>query len=730
MSAGRCPPSCRRGPRPSSAWSPASCARASPGRCCSRSSGAGPGRRPRGGAAAARAPRGQRRVPARGDPPRPRAARRRRAGLRVPLPAQRPRRPRRVRAGTAAARARGAGRAPARRRPARRRAPRRRGPDRRVPPRAEPGPRRPHAPPAGGWRTAAGWPVLVALPVAPADDLDAQARAVARIESATRALGPGFRAELAGAPAIAVATRARIRGEALRISAIAALAVLAIIGLALRSARALLACALPVGAGLLAGTATVMLVFGQVHGITLAFAATLLGITADYPLHLLWHARHAGARHARAAVRRPLVLGAGSTAIAFAAIGIGGFPGLQQLAVLAAVGILVAAAVTLWVLPGLPLGTDTQAGGAAPAAAALALRRWPAALALALVAAGVTAGATVVRLDTDLETLSPIPAELRERDREARAAVGVGTPGHLVRVTAATRRSALERTERTAARLAALQRDGVIGHFSAVTALVPSAATQRERRGALPSGAELRRSLRAATAGLPLRAGAFEPFVRDVDASRELEPLGPGGLPPGFLQRWVEARLFALDGEWTSLVGLGQIGAPGAIAATLQPVRGASLLDVTAVTSGLVSHYQRAALVHFGLGLAAITVLLAVVLGDPRRAAAVLLTVAGAVGGTLALLALVTGPLNVFEVISLLLVTGLGLDYALFATGAARGRGSVGVCALSTVTVFGLLASASVPVLRDIGTTVALGTLLAWLLAVSAARPEGPRSRD
>lgn len=580
---------------------------------------------------------------------------------------------------------------------------------------------------ADPWRTAAGWPVVVALPRAPALDLDAQARAIERIEQAARDLGPDFRAEVSGAPAIAVATRAYIRGEVVRITTIAALALAAIIMLALRSLRALLVCALPVGASVLVGTAAVILLFGQVHGITLAFAAILLGVTVDYPLHLLWHQRHAGAQRVPPSVRRPMVIGALSTAIAFAAIGIGGFPGLQQLAVLSATGILAAAAITLWVLPHLPLRPGRPSTATGYHEAPLALRSWTVAIAIGAVLAGTVVAATDIRLDTDLSALSPIPAELRARDQAARTAAGIATPGHFVRVTGTGRQAVLERTEQAAARLAPLRRDGDVGHVSAVTALVPSAATQRQRQGYLPAPASLRATLDAATRGLPLRPRAFEPFVADVAASRDLEPLVPEALPSGFLESWTRDRLFRFDGQWTSIVELGRIDDTSAITAALGGVPGARLIDVTAVTNRLVSHYQHAALARFGLGGVLIIGMLAVALGDRRRVVAVVLTVAGAVAGTSVYLGLVAGPVNVFEVIGLLLVAGLGLDYGLFATGPTRGRGSVTVCALSTATAFGLLASADIPVLRDIGATVALGTLLAWLLALGIVRTEGAR---
>ena len=93
------------------------------------------------------------------------------------------------------------------------------------------------------------------------------------------------------------------------------------------------------------------------------------------------------------------------------------------------------------------------------------------------------------------------------------------------------------------------------------------------------------------------------------------------------------------------------------------------------------------------------------------------------------------GLLSVFHLVALLLVLGIGLNYALFFERVAadveersRTRLALAVCSTSTIVTFGFLALSSTPVLHAIGSTVALGAVLA--LAMSALwagrRPPGP----
>jgi predicted exporter len=77
----------------------------------------------------------------------------------------------------------------------------------------------------------------------------------------------------------------------------------------------------------------------------------------------------------------------------------------------------------------------------------------------------------------------------------------------------------------------------------------------------------------------------------------------------------------------------------------------------------------------------------------------------------------------------LTLAAGLGLHYALFferkvenAAEARRTLHATIVCVLSAVVVFGLLATSSVPVLRAIGLTVALGVGFHFCLSILMAQ--------
>ena len=92
--------------------------------------------------------------------------------------------------------------------------------------------------------------------------------------------------------------------------------------------------------GILAGMVAVNGWFGFVHGITLGFGITLLGVVDDYPIHLFSHLSSEGVCTgddagdlADDAARRML-----TTAIGFSSLLLAGFPALAQLGLFAVAG--------------------------------------------------------------------------------------------------------------------------------------------------------------------------------------------------------------------------------------------------------------------------------------------------------------------------------------------------------------------------------------------------------
>ncbi|RBG40888.1 hypothetical protein BRM46_20650, partial [Xanthomonas oryzae pv. oryzae] len=178
----------------------------------------------------------------------------------------------------------------------------------------------------------------------------------------------------------------------------------------------------------------------------------------------------------------------------------------------------------------------------------------------------------------------------------------------------------------------------------------------------------------------------------------------------------------------TALVSLTGLRDPAVLAAAVQG-SGAQLLDLKEASESLVAAYRGRVLGALVLAALLLAVTVAIALRSPRRIVRVLLPMALT---TVLILAILRGTgveLNLFHLIALILAAGLGLDYALFFDHAGddhadqlRTLHALIVCSLMTLLVFALLAASSIPVLRAIGSTVALGVLFNFILALLVSR--------
>ncbi len=196
--------------------------------------------------------------------------------------------------------------------------------------------------------------LLLAETRAPAFDIDAQQQVGDAIRQAfdESRSSPELRLLMSGPSVFAVQSRNLIHNDAWRLSLVAMLLVAIILLLAYGSPRLLGLGILPVASGALVGIAAVSLSYGNVHGITLGFGATLIGEAVDYPTYLFTQ-RAAGEslRDTLGRIWPTLRLAVLTTVFGSLTMLLSGFSGLSQLGMFSLVGVLAAGLVTRYVLP-------------------------------------------------------------------------------------------------------------------------------------------------------------------------------------------------------------------------------------------------------------------------------------------------------------------------------------------------------------------------------------------
>ena len=110
-------------------------------------------------------------------------------------------------------------------------------------------------------------------------------------------------------------------------------------------------------------------------------------------------------------------------------------------------------------------------------------------------------------------------------DAELRGELGAPDAVSIALVRGRHAEAVLRKEETLLPVLDALVAEGVLGGVEIAARYLPSVATQLARRSSLPAPDELATRVAAAQEGLPFRAGAFQPFIDDVAASRTMAPL-------------------------------------------------------------------------------------------------------------------------------------------------------------------------------------------------------------
>jgi len=593
----------------------------------------------------------------------------------------------------------------------------------------------------GVWMTPDGSAALLLIhTAAPGFDLDAQARTQALINAdfaLARAGVPGAEAallQMSGPGVFAVATRDTTKADVSRLSLLAMLGAVGLLAFAYRSPRMIFLGILPIASGAIAAIAAVSLVFGFVHGITLGFGVTLIGESLDYAIYLFTQTgQDEPASQTLARIWPALRLGALISIAGFGAMLASSFTGFAQLGLFSIAGLIAAAATTRFVLPHL-----VPRGFFAPGAASLArpivwlirhLVPARAAVALAVLAAvGALATHRGGMWDGNLLDLSPIPAATQTLDATLRQELGVSGQRYFAVFQADGAQSALQMSERMAPALNRLVAAGALGGVSLPSTILPSDAAQRQRQAALPDAATLHTNFTQAAATLPFNQQAFAPFFAAAAAAKTAPLLTPADLPPA-LSLQLASTLVRNQAGWVVMAPLQNVRDVAAVTAVLPP--GVQLADLNEESTRLLGTFQRQAVTLAVAGSAAILALLWGGLRSLPRVAAIAAPVAAAVTITAALLTLNGAKLSIFMVAGFLLIIAIGSNYCLFferiAPGTPAWPRAVAAIALANfcaVAAYGLLSCSRIPVLHDIGETVAIGTFLTLICgAVLSTKP-------
>ncbi|MGQ9427306.1 MMPL family transporter [Gilvimarinus sp. F26214L] len=516
-----------------------------------------------------------------------------------------------------------------------------------------------------------------------------------------------------------------------------------------RRVRYLLMAFVPIACGWVFALAVSMALFDGLHLVTLAFGASLIGVAIDYALHYLCarqetgrqtdslktqktvlfksraHAESRASAVSLADVLPAISLGLLSSVLAYAAQAAAPFPGLRQMAVFSVCGLLGAWLTVLVWLPHLAASCAKEAPVHRLADTfARMLARWPdirrpGVAALVLLFVGLCLyqlGQT--ELDDDLRKLQTSPPELLAADARLQTLTRAVSPGQYFLVSAGSEQALLAQEERFRSKLDPLVNAGELYDYHAVSRWLPSLASQEQ-------SVQLNTNRVFASGGLAeaFAARLGSPELADQMRSRFAITSGQRLDVATWLNTEVGRQqghlwLGEFGGEYHSLIMLSGVGdrALTSLPELVQPgVRYVNKVDE--ITAILQDHRQQ---LQYWIVFAYAAVFLLLSWRYGLSAWRVVAAPAIASIASLAILSWLGLTLNIFSLLALLLVLGIGLDAGIFLRESARSRytwTAVTLAACTTLLAFGLLALSKTPVLQQFGSTVVVGIVAVWCLA-------------
>ena len=534
---------------------------------------------------------------------------------------------------------------------------------------------------------------------------------------------------VAGAPLHSEFAAAGAQREIRLIGGLSILAICLLCLLAFRSMRPLMSSLFAIGSGIAAGTAAVIALLGQMHILAFVFGTTVTGLAIDYAFHFTCNRLRGGAHSDKVSTDRDimpgLVLGLLSSCLAFFALALTPFPLLQQMGVFVGFGLLGA---WLTVVLLFPLLSNVRARELDFSGYFPRVPRWLYPAAVAALITGGAGSALVAKPASDLSLFYTPPDFLRADEQQLNELLTVRPASAYFLVRGNSIEQLLEREYILGARLSAARAAGQLRAFDAVSERMPPPQVQRADRQLLAEfygSSEVRGFYRQLGYGeqesAEIQQGLQRPLAQ-IDFTQWLQRL-----PQTQRQLWLGCNADPVTAQTAtetycrSLVRIFGVTTEFSGTAVAEGLEGVSFRNPPQTIAQVLGKQRDQLLALLPVILLIATLVIALRTGW-RAALTIAALPLASVSAAFALAVLVSPGINLFHVAALLLVFGIGIDYAVFGFFAHRREASYTLLAIvlagiTTLLGFGLLALSQTPAIADFGFTLAVGTVTTLLLA-------------
>lgn len=486
-----------------------------------------------------------------------------------------------------------------------------------------------------------------------------------------------------------------------------------------RSVRPVFLSLLSIFIGMICGLVAVLSIFGEIHIMTLVMSTSIIGITIDYSLHYLTERLLHGNRESAMSSLKKLIstlfIALCTSFIAYLILLIAPFSGLKQLSVFAVFGLTGAFLTVVCWYPFLvkKLPVREQVG---QHLLTFWLQLWQSSVmqwgmvffALIFIAYGLIH----LKVDDDISKLQTLPAELQQQEKQIVSITHQSNEQKWFIVFGDNAQQTLQRLENFIPQLEHAKQQAVFAQYQTIN--LPSIKKQQKN------------------------VALIQQYAPEILAS--LQQLGINANPPNIVQpidvitpeQWQQSvisqgrKLLWLslkDGKSATLIPISGIEQLTELKALSKPDQGIYWLDRRSEFNTMFTHYR----IHLSQLMtgAVLIICLCFIFYNIKQglifALKSTLPTLLSIGIALSVHGIIGQTINLFSMLALILVIGIGIDYSLFLSNDKSQTQSallaVTLAALTTLLSFGLLIISHTSAIMGFGLVLTSGIFGAFLFA-------------
>ncbi|CDH32399.1 MMPL family transporter [Xenorhabdus bovienii] len=488
-----------------------------------------------------------------------------------------------------------------------------------------------------------------------------------------------------------------------------------------RSLKPLLLCVLSVSIGALAGTVLTLAIFGELHFMTLVMSISIIGISADYAIYYLTermvHGQETTPWQSMQKVLPALLMALATAVIAYLIMMFAPFPGLRQLAVFAAAGLTASCLTVVCWYPRLAKNLPVR-----PIPAMITLMRW---LALwrrqrlfyiglpVFLALFALLGISRLQVNDDIAQLQALPQDIHQQEKRIAELTGQRSDQKWFVIYGESAEQTLQRLESFIPKLDAEKQHGTFKNYQR---LPLSSLAQQQRDLALIQTATPNIMARLTDTGLPAKQPDLHPMTVTPDEWQN------SVISEGWRLMWTTLP----DGQSGVLLPVNGVKDSVRMRQLAEQQNGVSWVDRKLAFDEMFQFYRTMLGWLLAGSVIIITVSYIMRFGLRRGLISVLPSLLS-LGCGLAALGFSGHSINLFSILALVLVLGIGINYTLFFSN-PRGTPLTSLLAISvamctSLLTLGMLVFSGTQAISSFGIVLCSGIFTAFLLS-PLAMPE------